>query len=94
VCSGKSPRGNRSLGDEGPRAALLYWRTREEIGEILDESEATLIVVGEATLERAIEEQTKRAKKGDEEGGQSTSEGDREGDRRSVIPKRTQTERR
>jgi hypothetical protein len=57
------PRGNRSLGDEGPRATLLYWRSREEIGEMLDESEATLIVVGEATLERAIEEQTKRAKK-------------------------------
>jgi uncharacterized membrane protein len=35
----------------------------KEIGEMLDESEAALIVVGEATIERAIEEQTKRAKK-------------------------------
>jgi uncharacterized membrane protein len=35
----------------------------EEVGEMLDESEAALIVVGEATIERAIEEQTKRAKK-------------------------------
>jgi uncharacterized membrane protein len=35
----------------------------KEIGEMLDESEAALIVVGEATAERAIEEQTKRAKK-------------------------------
>ena len=35
----------------------------EEIGEMLDESEAALIVVGEATIERAIEEETKRAKK-------------------------------
>jgi uncharacterized membrane protein len=35
----------------------------KEIGEMLDESEAALIVVGEATIERAIEEETKRAKK-------------------------------
>jgi uncharacterized membrane protein len=35
----------------------------KEIGEMLDESEAALIVVGEATIERAIEEQTRRAKK-------------------------------
>jgi uncharacterized membrane protein len=35
----------------------------KEVGEMLDESEAALIVVGEATVERAIEEQTKRAKK-------------------------------
>ena len=34
----------------------------EEIGEMLDESEAALIVVGEATIERAIEEETRRAK--------------------------------
>jgi uncharacterized membrane protein len=34
----------------------------KEVGEMLDESEAALIVVGEATVERAIEEQTKRAK--------------------------------
>ena len=34
----------------------------EEIGEMLDESEAALIVVGEATIERAIEQETKRAK--------------------------------
>ena len=35
----------------------------KEIGEMLDESQAALIVVGEATIERAIEEQTRRAKK-------------------------------
>jgi uncharacterized membrane protein len=35
----------------------------KEIGEMLDESEAALIVVGEATVERAVEEQTRRAKK-------------------------------
>ena len=35
----------------------------KEIGEMLDESEAALIVVGEATIERAIEEETRRAKK-------------------------------
>ena len=35
----------------------------EEVGKMLDESEAALIVVGEATIERAIEEETKRAKK-------------------------------
>jgi uncharacterized membrane protein len=35
----------------------------KEVGEMLDESDAALIVVGEATVERAIEEQTKRAKK-------------------------------
>ena len=35
----------------------------KEIGEVLDESEAALIVVGEATIERAIKEQTRRAKK-------------------------------
>jgi hypothetical protein len=35
----------------------------KEIGEMLDESEAALIVVGEATVERAIEEQTRHAKK-------------------------------
>ena len=34
----------------------------KEIGEMLDESEAALIGVGEATVERAVEEQTKRAK--------------------------------
>ena len=34
-----------------------------EIGETLDESEAALIVVGEATIERAVEEATKRRKK-------------------------------
>jgi uncharacterized membrane protein len=34
----------------------------KEVGEMLDESEAALIVVGEATVERAIEEQTKGAK--------------------------------
>jgi hypothetical protein len=33
------------------------------IGDTLDESEAVLIVTGEAAIERAIEEQTKRAKK-------------------------------
>jgi uncharacterized membrane protein len=35
----------------------------KEIGEMLDESEAALIVVGEATIERAIEQETRRAKK-------------------------------
>jgi len=35
----------------------------KEIGETLDESEAALIVVGEATIERAVDEATKRAKK-------------------------------
>jgi hypothetical protein len=35
----------------------------KEVGEMLDESEAALIVVGEATIERAIEEATERAKK-------------------------------
>ena len=35
----------------------------KEVGEMLDESEAALIVVGEATLERAIDEATKRAKR-------------------------------
>ena len=34
-----------------------------EIGEALKESEAALIVVGEATIERAVEEATERAKK-------------------------------
>jgi uncharacterized membrane protein len=34
-----------------------------EIGKTLDESEAALIVVGEATIERAVEEATERAKK-------------------------------
>jgi len=33
------------------------------VGEMLEESEAALIVVGEATVERAVEEQTRRAKK-------------------------------
>jgi uncharacterized membrane protein len=35
----------------------------KEVGELLDESEAALIVVGEMTIERAIEEVTERAKK-------------------------------
>lgn len=35
----------------------------KEIGEMLDESEAAVIVVGEETIERAVEEQTKRARK-------------------------------
>jgi uncharacterized membrane protein len=35
----------------------------KEVGEMLDESEAALIVVGEATVERAVEEQTRHAKK-------------------------------
>ena len=33
------------------------------VGEMLDDSEAALIVVGEATIERAVEEATRRAKK-------------------------------
>jgi hypothetical protein len=35
----------------------------KEIGEMLDESEAALIVVGEATLERGVDEAIKHAKK-------------------------------
>ena len=35
----------------------------KEIGEMIDESDAALIVVGEATIERAVEEATQRAKK-------------------------------
>jgi uncharacterized membrane protein len=35
----------------------------KEVGEMLDDSEAALIVVGEATLERAVEDATLRAKK-------------------------------
>jgi uncharacterized membrane protein len=35
----------------------------KEIGEVLDESEAALIVVGEKTIERAVDEAIKRAKK-------------------------------
>jgi uncharacterized membrane protein len=35
----------------------------KEIGELLDESEAALVVVGEATIERAVEEHTSRAKR-------------------------------
>jgi uncharacterized membrane protein len=34
-----------------------------EVGELLDNSEAALIVVGEATIERSVAEATKRAKK-------------------------------
>ena len=34
-----------------------------EVGEMLDNSEAALIVVGEATLERAVDDATKRAKR-------------------------------
>jgi uncharacterized membrane protein len=35
----------------------------KEIGEMLDESDAALIAVGEATIEQAVEEATERAKK-------------------------------
>jgi uncharacterized membrane protein len=35
----------------------------KEIGEMLDESEAALIVIGEETIERGVEEATRRAKK-------------------------------
>src|SRR5215213_8273174 len=35
----------------------------KEVGEMLDESEAALIVVGEATVERAVDEAIERAKK-------------------------------
>jgi uncharacterized membrane protein len=34
-----------------------------EVGEMLDESEAALIVVGEATIERAVDEATVRSKR-------------------------------
>ena len=35
----------------------------KEVGEMLDESEAALIVVGDATIERGVDEAIKRAKK-------------------------------
>jgi uncharacterized membrane protein len=35
----------------------------KEVGEALEESEAALIVVGEATIERAVDEAIRRAKK-------------------------------
>jgi hypothetical protein len=35
----------------------------KEVGEMLEDSEAALIVVGEATLERAVDDATRRAKK-------------------------------
>ena len=35
----------------------------KEVGEMLEESEAALIVVGEATIERALDEATRRAKR-------------------------------
>ena len=35
----------------------------KEIGELLHQSEAALIVVGEATIERAVEEANERANK-------------------------------
>ena len=35
----------------------------KEVGEMLEESEAALIVVGEATIERAVDDATRRAKK-------------------------------
>jgi uncharacterized membrane protein len=35
----------------------------KEVGEMLDDSEAALIVVGEATIESAVDDATKRAKK-------------------------------
>ena len=35
----------------------------KEVGEMLDDSEAALIVVGEATIERAVDDATKRAKR-------------------------------
>ena len=35
----------------------------KEVGELLDNSEAALIVVGEATIERAVTEATERAKR-------------------------------
>ena len=35
-----------------------------EVGEMLADSEAALIVVGEATIERAVDEATERAKRG------------------------------
>jgi uncharacterized membrane protein len=35
----------------------------KEVGEMLDDSEAALIVVGEGTIERAVDDATKRAKK-------------------------------
>jgi hypothetical protein len=34
----------------------------KEVGEMLEDSEAALIVVGEATIERAVDDATSRAK--------------------------------
>jgi len=35
----------------------------KEVGEMLEDSEAALIVVGKATIERAVDDATRRAKK-------------------------------
>ncbi len=35
----------------------------KEVGEMLDDSESALIVVGEATIERAVDEEIKHAKR-------------------------------
>jgi uncharacterized membrane protein len=35
----------------------------KEVGEMLEDSEAALIVIGEATIERAVDDATRRAKK-------------------------------
>jgi hypothetical protein len=37
--------------------------TLKEVGEMLEGSEAALIVVGEPTIERAVDDATRRAKK-------------------------------
>src|SRR4029450_3830291 len=41
----------------------------DEIGQTLQEGEAALVVIGEATIERAGDEATRRAKKGLTKGG-------------------------
>ena len=35
----------------------------DEVGQTLQEGEAALVVIGEATIERAVDEATRRAKK-------------------------------
>jgi uncharacterized membrane protein len=47
----------------GHREGGMSRQDVKEVGEMLDNSEAALIVVGEATLERAVDDATKRAKR-------------------------------
>jgi uncharacterized membrane protein len=63
----------------------------KEVGEMLEDSEAALIVVGEATIERAVDDATRRAKKELKKEGRR--EGNGKGDRQSVASKRLKSER-